>query len=510
MSSEEPAVASYAHFTAHVLPRIAAGGYNAVQLMGVAEHTYYGSFGYQVTSPFAVASRSGSPDDFRALVDAAHGAGLRVLLDVVHSHASASVVDGLAGTEVDGAPASASLLAGAHPEWGSRLYAYDRWETLRYLLANVAAWVTDFRVDGFRFDGVTSMLYRHHGVGVGFSGDYGEYFSPAADVDAAVYLALANLLIKRLRADAVSFAEDVSGAPGVARAVADGGLGFDARLAMGLPDLWARLGGAPDDEWAPQTIVAALCNRRRDEACVAYVESHDQCLVGDTTLSWRLMGGGGEMYGGMSALAPPSPVIARGVALHKLARAATLALGGDAYLTFMGNEFGHPEWVDFPRDGNGWSHDRARRQWSVDAPHTRYHHLGAWDRTLMALDEAYGMLASDHLLVSHTGRGRAGGGDGGDRAFVAERGAVVWVVNLSPHDTLLDFKIGVPAGGDWVVAADSDAVAHGGGGVLRPGAVFRAAPEGTPGDAASNFNDRPFSIRVTAPPRSAVAYVQKQ
>ena len=344
MASEAPAVATYTEFARDVLPRIAADGYNAVQLMAVAEHTYYGSFGYQVTSPFAVASRSGTPDDFKALVDTAHSLGLRVLLDIVHSHASASVVDGLAGIEGDEHEAQAqcaSYLAGHHPEWGSRLFAYDRWETLRLLLANLAWWMTEYRVDGFRFDGVTSMLYRHHGCGVGFSGNYGEYFSPATNVDAAVYLSLANLLIKRLRPDAVSIAEDVSGAPGVARAVADGGLGFDARLSMGLPDLWARLGSSDDAAWRPDTIISALCNRRRDEAAVAYVESHDQCLVGDTTLAWRLMGG--AMYDGMSATSDPPPPVARGVALHKVARALTLALGGDAWLNFMGNEFGHPE-----------------------------------------------------------------------------------------------------------------------------------------------------------------------
>ena len=502
MSSEAPAVASYAHFTAHVLPRIAAGGYNAVQLMAVAEHSYYGSFGYQVTSPFAVASRSGTPDDFKALVDAAHGLGLRVLLDVVHSHTSSSPTDGLAALDLP-SPAGGSYLAGDHPAWGSRLYDYANWETLRLLLSNVAFWLDEFRVDGFRFDGVTSMLYRHHGLGVGFSGDYAQYFSPASNVDAGVYLGLANLLIKRLRPDAASIAEDVSGLPGLCRAVADGGLGFDARLGMGLPDVWGRALGGPDP-WPPAALVAGLCNRRRDEATVAYVESHDQCLVGDTTLAWRLMGA--EMYAGMGTASPPSPTITRGVALHKLARAMTLALGGDAWLNFMGNEFGHPEWVDFPRDGNGWSHDKARRLWSLaDAPDTRYAQLGAWDRALMALDERHGMLASDHLLVSHEGGGV--GASPGAAAAVAERGPVVWVFNLSPCETLTEFKIGVPDGGEWAVAADSDAAEYGGSG-STPTATLTATPEGVPGQPETNFNNRAFSARITVPPRAAVAFVR--
>lgn len=613
MSSEEPTVATYAYFTEKVLPRIAAAGYNAVQLMAVAEHAYYGSFGYHVTSPFAVSSRCGTPDDLKRLVDAAHGLGILVILDVVHSHVSSNEEDGIAGLDLGGEMAeggqkrqqsssavtdpSASYFAqgaaGRHDAWDSRLFAYGNWETLRYLLSNLKFWVEEFRFDGFRFDGVTSMLYHHHGLGVAFKGGKSQYFSPSTNVDAVVYLMLANTLVHRLlpgelrHGGAVSIAEDVSGMPGLCRPVSSGGVGFDARLGMGLPDLWARLlgsiddrdggGGTPDEEWDPAAIVAALCNRGRGEPTIAYAESHDQSLVGDVPVAWRLMGGkmhdsmaidfeerevedegsgsgGGERKPSApapsSASAPSSsarkkqlvptppkdPTIARGLALHKVIRALTASLGGDAgWLSFMGNEFGHPEWVDFPRAGNGWSHDRARRQWSLAEPsrNLRYSQLGDWDRLLMELDEEFGFMGAEHLLVSHAGVGIGANGKGDgreqkerDQVIVAERGPLVFVFNLSPDIDHADFKIGVPDGGKYRIVADSDAAEFGGNGLLgwrwnrgsggkssssscSGGGEYFSSPEGVPGLAETNFNDRAHSILVASPARSALVYARE-
>lgn len=554
MSGEAPTVASYDHFRTAVLPRIAAAGYTHVQLMGVAEHAYYGSFGYQVTSPFAVASRCGSPEALKALVDAAHGAGLGVLVDLVHAHISSNAADSLAGydfsgTEVGGGspaladaggsappPADASAYclpgpAGTHPAWGTRLFAYDRPRVLEYLLSNVRYWVDEFRVDGFRFDGVTSMLYRHHGVGIGFSGDYREYFSPSTNVEATVYLMLANELCGRLGAaqgrggPLLTVAEDVSGMPALGRPVAEGGVGFGARLAMGVPDLWARLAreSAPEGAgasaaslaardatvWTPAPILAALTNRRYSEATVAYVECHDQSMVGDAPLAWRLMGE--AMYEGMSALQAPSPVIARGLALHKLARLATLALGGDGWLSFMGDEWGHPEWVDFPREGNAWSHVRAKRAWSlVDAPHLRYAQLGAWDAACMALEATHGFLGAAHQVVSFAGNGNAASSPA-SHAIVAERGSLVFVFNLSPTVDLVGFKVGVGMGGTYRVALDSDDRAFGGEGRVGHDVDHFTTPAGgdEEGGGGGGFNGRPHWMQVCAPARTAVAYARE-
>lgn len=281
-----------------MLPRIAALGYNAVQLMAVQEHAYYASFGYHVTNPFAVSSRSGTPEDLKALVDEAHRLGIAVLLDVVHSHISSNADDGLAGFDLGQGRGSNYFLqgdAGYHKQWDSRLLDYSCYETLRYLLSNLRYWLDEYQFDGFRFDGVTSMLYHHHGIDTGFSGNYAEYFSPATNVDAVVYLMLANQLIHGLVPGAVTVAEDVSGMPTLCRAVADGGVGFDYRLGMGIPDYWIKtLKHVRDEDWRVSEIVSTLCNRRYTEKTVGYAESHDQALVGDQTIGE----GGGK--GGLS------------------------------------------------------------------------------------------------------------------------------------------------------------------------------------------------------------------
>uniref|UniRef100_A0A1D1ZPX8 Glycosyl hydrolase family 13 catalytic domain-containing protein n=1 Tax=Auxenochlorella protothecoides TaxID=3075 RepID=A0A1D1ZPX8_AUXPR len=352
MSSEERAVASYTYFKDSVLPHIHASGYNAIQLMAVQEHAYYGSFGYHVTNPFAASSRSGTPEELKALIDAAHGLGIVVLLDVVHSHISSNCEDGLAGFDFGQGPDENYFLQGDrgyHKEWDSRLFNYAGYEALRYLLSNLHYWIQDMGFDGFRFDGVTSMLYHHHGIGIGFTGNYSEYFSPSTNIDALVYLMLANDMVHELLPSAITIAEDVSGAPTLCRPVGEGGVGFDYRLAMGEPDFWVRtVKQVADEDWSMTGMASALCDRRYSEATVGYVESHDQALVGDQTLAFQLMGT--EMYTSMSARQHPLPPrIERGIALHKLIRLITMCLGGESYLNFMGNEFGHPDWIDFPR-----------------------------------------------------------------------------------------------------------------------------------------------------------------
>lgn len=349
ISSPEPKVASYCYFADNILPRIADLGYTCVELMAVMEHAYYGSFGYHVSCFFAASSRYGNPDDLKYLVDKAHGLGLVVILDIVHSHAARNVEDGLNqfdGTDhcyfYDGPRGDQTL-------WDSKIFNYTSWEVLRFLLSNLRWYIDEYRFDGFRFDGVTSMLYHHHGIGTGFSGDYKEYFNVSVDVDAVVYLMLANSMLHDNYPFIITIAEDVSGMPSLCRPVEEGGIGFDYRLAMAIPDMWIKLlKEEKDDDWGMSTIWWTLTNRRYHEKCVAYAESHDQALVGDKTLAMWLMDA--ELYWNMSTVSPRTLVIDRGMALHKMIRLVTMGLGGEAYLTFIGNEFGHPEWLDFPRE----------------------------------------------------------------------------------------------------------------------------------------------------------------
>uniref|UniRef100_A0A8C6LZ14 1,4-alpha-glucan branching enzyme n=1 Tax=Nothobranchius furzeri TaxID=105023 RepID=A0A8C6LZ14_NOTFU len=480
IASPEPKIASYTNFTHNVLPRIKDLGYNCIQLMAIMEHAYYASFGYQITSFFAASSRYGTPEELKQLIDVAHSMGIVVLLDVVHSHASKNTEDGL--NRFDGSDSCFfhSPPRGEHLMWDSRLFNYSSWEVLRFLLSNLRWWMEEYRFDGFRFDGVTSMLYHHHGIGTGFSGDYSEYFGLQVDEDSLVYLMLANHILHTLYPDCITVAEDVSGMPALCRRVEEGGLGFDYRLAMAIPDKWIQiLKEFKDEDWNMGNIVHTLTNRRYGEKCIAYAESHDQALVGDKTLAFWLMDK--EMYTNMSTLIPMSSITDRGMQLHKMIRLLTHGLGGEGYLNFMGNEFGHPEWLDFPREGNNQSYHYARRQFNLlDTDHLRYRQLYAFDRDMNRTEDKYGWLAAPPAFISAKHEG--------DKVIVFDRANVLFIFNFHPDKSFQDYRVGVEAPGKYKIKLDSDEVLYGGHGRLDHNTEFFTEP--TP------FNGRCNSVMV--------------
>ncbi len=452
MAGEEPKLHSYAEFTDNVLPRIAALGYNTVQLMAVQEHPYYGSFGYHVSSFFAPSSRFGTPDELKRLIDTAHGLGLAVLLDVVHSHAVKNMAEGLNNFDGSGGQYfHAGKRDATHPDWDSCLFDYGREEVQIFLLSNLRWWLEEFRFDGFRFDGVTSMLYLHHGHEA--FNNLGRYYDDQVNGDAITYLQLATTLIQRVRPGAIIVAEDMSGMPGMCRPVDEGGLGFTHRLAMGLPDYWIKLiKEKKDEEWSMGDMWYTLINRRYGEPNIAYAESHDQALVGDKTIAFRLMDA--EMYTHM-ACDKPSLIIDRGIALHKMIRLVTLAAGGEGWLNFMGNEFGHPEWIDFPRDGNGYSYQYCRRQWSlVDSPLLRYRFLNAFDAAMLRLAKETEWLGSAPARPLNM--------DEMNHVMAFERGGLIFVFAWGGEQALSNYRLPAPEAGEWEVALDSDAAEFGG------------------------------------------------
>ena len=462
ISSPEPKVTTYKEFTKNVLPRIQYLGYDAIQLMAIMEHAYYASFGYQVTSFFAASSRYGTPEDLKELIDTAHGMGILVLLDVVHSHASKNVLDGL--NMFDGSDHqyfhSLSSGRGEHPLWDSRLFNYGHFEVQRFLLSNLAFYIDVYQFDGFRFDGVTSMLYLHHGVGEGgaFSGDYNEYLSKersAVDHEALAYLMLANDLVHELLPEsAVTVAEDVSGYPTLCLPRSMGGAGFDYRLGMALPDMWIKLlKEKSDDEWDMGHIVHTLTNRRWGEKVVAYAESHDQALVGDKTLAFWLMDA--AMYTDMTILKETTLVIDRGIALHKMIRLITHALGGEAYLNFEGNEFGHPEWLDFPNVNNNDSYHYARRQFNLVDDHLlRYKFLYEFDRAMQMTEKKYKWLNTPQAYVSLKHEI--------DKVIVFERNGLLFIFNFHPTQSFTDYRVGVDVAGTYKIILNTDREEFGG------------------------------------------------
>ena len=459
MSSEEEKVASFNEFTANVLPRIKQAGYNTIQLMAIAEHPYYGSFGYHVSNFFAVSSRFGTPDDFKRLVDKAHGLGLRVIIDIVHAHAAKNEVEGLSNFAGD---PTQYFKAHDHPAWDSRLFDYGKPEVLHFLVSNCRWWLDEYHIDGFRFDGVTSMLYHDHGLGKSFT-SYDDYFGDDVDKDALVYLRLANDVIHTVRPDATTIAEEMSGLPGLAAPTEHGGLGFDYRLAMGAPDLWIKtLKEKRDEDWDLGELAHTLSSHRPEEKVISYAESHDQALVGDKTLIFRLIDK--EMYWHMNK-DDPDLTVERGVALHKLIRLLTAGLHGGGYLNFMGNEFGHPEWIDFPRQGNDWSFKHARRQWSLrDNGFLKYQWLGEFDAALMKIVQGVDDPGIHYLTIRQH-----------DHVVSFMRGDLLFIINFSPNRSWTDY--GIPAAaGSYRLVLDSDDEQFGGHGRIQHSQRLFTAP----------------------------------
>ncbi len=457
MAQEEGKVSTYREFADVTLPTIKASGYNTVQLMAIMEHPYYGSFGYQVSNFYAASSWFGKPEDLKYLVNKAHALGIRVLLDVVHSHAVKNTAEGI--NQFDGTTWQFfhDGEKGEHPAWGTKCFNYGKDEVIHFLLSNLKFWMEEYHFDGFRFDGVTSMIYHDHGLGTSFDSD-AKYFSTNTHVEALTYLQLANELIRQVNPHAITIAEDMSGMPGMCLPIEEGGIGFDYRLAMGLPDLWIRtLKERRDEFWDIGAMWGDMCLRRPGEKTVAYVESHDQALVGDKTVMFRLADA--AMYTDMNKDCH-NPVIDRAVALHKMIRLFTLAGGGEAYLNFMGNEFGHPEWIDFPREGNGWSFHYCRRQWSLYRnENLKYGWLGDFDKDVVQLTKEYAIfnqVMPDLLLLKNP-----------EQTIVFYRNGLIFAFNFSPSNSLTNVLVPIFEEKDYTVALCSDDFKYGGNGLVH-------------------------------------------
>ena len=446
MAQEKEGVGTYLEFADEVLPRIAKLGYNCIQMMAIHEHPYYGSFGYHVSNYFSPTSRFGEPDELRYLINKAHNLGIAVIMDAVYSHAVKNIEEGL--NDFDGSENQYFHKGGRgyHTGWDSKLFNYGQEEVLQFLLSNIRYWMEEFHFYGFRFDGVTSMLYHHHGEGVAFD-HYDKYFKDMVDWDAICFLQLANTLIHEINPGAISIAEDMSGMPGISRKIEDGGIGFDYRLGMGIPDYWIKLLKHTEDEnWNIHEMWDVLNNRRYKEKTIAYAESHDQALVGDKTLAFWLMDK--EMYFHMSK-GDHNPIVERGMVLHKMLRLFTAALGGEGYLNFIGNEFGHPEWLDFPREGNDWSYKFARRQWSlVDNEELKYKALNEFDRDMIGMLKKYHVLSSDPAQQLNM--------DTNNNVVIFERNNLIFIFNFSVNNSIADYKFSVPTKGKYQVVLNSD------------------------------------------------------
>ncbi|MBE6343018.1 MAG: 1,4-alpha-glucan-branching enzyme [Lentimicrobiaceae bacterium] len=486
MAQESESVGTYKEFKENILPRIKDLGYNAIQLMAVAEHPYYGSFGYHVSNFFAASSRFGTPEELKELIGTAHEMGILVIMDLVHSHTVKNTYEGM--YLFDGSEDQYLIggKEGHHPQWDSKLFNYGKIETLRLLLSNVRYWLEEYDFDGFRFDGVTSMLYRNHGIGTNFS-EQKDYFGDNVNNEAVTYLQLANTLIHQLNKDHITIAEDVSGMPGICAPIEDGGIGFDYRLGMGLPDFWIKiLKDQRDEDWNMHEFFFTMTNRLYDVKTIAYAESHDQALVGDKTIAFRLMDK--EMYDSMSKFTP-NIIVDRGIALHKMIRLFTICLGGNAWLNFMGNEFGHPEWIDFPRLENEWSYKHARRQWSlVDNTTLKYQYLNEFDKAMLKFVKDNDIMNSEPAWMMNA--------DEENKTIVFERNNIIFVFNWGTK-SIPDYEINVRDTGDYKIIFSTDDKYFGGFDNIDKSVIF-----------PSERRDEQVFMKIYNVSRTATAYMR--
>ena len=454
MAQQEEKVGTYNEFREKILPRVAKAGYNCIQVMAIQEHPYYGSFGYHVSNFFAASSRFGTPDELKELIDAAHALGIAVIMDIVHSHSVKNEVEGLANFAGD---PNQYFYPGArreHPAWDSLCFDYGKNEVIHFLLSNCKYWLEEYSFDGFRFDGVTSMLYFSHGLGEAFV-NYADYYNGHQDDNAICYLTLANDLIHQVKVNAITIAEDVSGMPGIAAKIEDGGYGFDYRMAMNIPDYWIRtIKDKNDEDWKPSGIFWEVTNRRKNEKTISYAESHDQALVGDKTIIFRLIDA--DMYWHMQK-GDANYVVNRGIALHKMIRLITASTMNGGYLNFMGNEFGHPEWIDFPREGNGWSCKYARRQWDlVDNKNLLYHVMADFDADMLKLLKGVKSFQTTPVQeIWHNDE---------DQVLAFQRKDLIFVFNFNPKKSFTDYGFLVTPG-KYMAVLNTDSPLYGGNGL---------------------------------------------
>jgi 1,4-alpha-glucan branching enzyme len=492
MAQDAEKVGTYTEFKDNVLPRIVKDGYNAIQVMAIQEHPYYGSFGYHVSSFFAPSSRFGTPEELKALIDAAHKQGVAVIMDIVHSHAVKNEVEGLGNLAGDPNQYFYPGDRHEHPAWDSLCFDYGKDDVIHFLLSNCKYWLEEFHFDGFRFDGVTSMLYYSHGLGEAFT-NYADYFNGHEDDNAICYLTLANKLIHEVNPNAITIAEEVSGMPGLAAKFEDGGYGFNYRLAMNIPDYWIKtIKERRDEDWKPSSIFWEVKNRRADEQTISYCESHDQALVGDKTIIFRLIDA--DMYWHFRR-GDETDLVNRGIALHKMIRLVTIGAINGGYLNFMGNEFGHPEWIDFPREGNGWSYKYARRQWNlVDNPDLDYHFLGDFDREMLSV-----VKSEPHFNLTPV---EEVWHNDGDQILAYKRGELLFVFNFSPSRSFTDYGFLVKEG-EYDVVLNTDAKAFGGNGLADDSVPHFTNPD------PLYAKDGKGWLKLYIPARSAVVLKKK-
>ncbi|XP_058788144.1 1,4-alpha-glucan-branching enzyme 3, chloroplastic/amyloplastic [Vicia villosa] len=486
ISGSEPKISSFNDFTDKTLPYIKEAGYNAIQLIGVVEHKDYFTVGYRVTNFYATSSRYGTPDDFKRLVDEAHGLGLLVFMEIVHSYAAADEMVGLSLFDGSNDCYFHSGKRGQHKFWGTRMFKYGDVDVLHFLLSNLNWWIEEYQIDGFQFHSLSSMIYTHNGF-ASFTGDLEEYSNQYVDKDALLYLIMANEILHVLHPNIITIAEDATYYPGLCEPTSQGGLGFDYYVNLSAPEMWSTfLETVPDHEWSMTKIVNTLVSKKENaNKMLLYAENHNQSISGRRSLAEVLFGEideHSEHY---------KESLLRGSSLHKMIRLITLTIGGRAYMNFMGNEFGHPKRVEFPTSSNDYSYSLANRQWDLLEKDGVHRDLFTFDKDMMRLDKNERVLSRGFPSFHHV--------NDSSKVISYVRGPLLFIFNFHPTDSYDSYTVGVEEAGEYQLILNTDEIKYAGQGILRENQYFQRT-------ISKRVDGHRNCIEVQLPSRTAQVY----
>ncbi|MCU1646511.1 MAG: glgB [Nocardia sp.] len=442
---------------------VAAQGFTHIELLPIAEHPFGGSWGYQVTSYYAPTSRFGTPDDFRWFTDHLHRKGIGVLLDWVPAHFPR---DEWALARFDGTALyeHPDPRRGEQLDWGTYVFDFGRHEVRNFLVANARYWIEEFHIDGLRVDAVASMLYLDYSRPDWEPNIHGG----RENLEAVTFLQAMNATVHKHHPGVVTIAEESTTWPGVTHPTEVGGLGFTMKWNMGwMHDTLGYLQHDPVHRtWHHNEITFSLTYAWSENYVLPI--SHDEVVHGKGTLWTRMPGDDFTKASGVRALL------------------SYMWAHPGKQLLFMGQEFGQ---------FREWNHDRGLDWHELENPlHQGIHAL------VRDLNTLY--RATPALWSQDTSPGGYSWLDADDRdnnvlsflRYGADGAMLACVYNFSGAEHR-DYRVGLPAAGQWLEVLNTDAIAYGGNGIGNLGAVAATAEP---------WHGRPASALVTLPPSSAL------
>lgn len=453
---------TYRELAEQLVPYAKELGYTHIEMMPVAEHPYDGSWGYQVVGYFAPTSRFGTPDDFRYFVDAAHQAGLGVIVDWVPAHFPKDE-HGLGYFDGTHLYEHADPRQGEHKDWGTFIFNFGRAEIRNFLISNALFWLEQYHIDGLRVDAVASMLY------LDYSRKSGEWvpnkYGGRENLEAVEFLKRFNQQLHEHFPDVLTFAEESTSWPMVSRPVHLGGLGFDMKWNMGwMHDMLSYFQQDPIyRRYHHNSLTFAMMYAYSENFILSF--SHDEVVYGKRSLLNKMPGDEWRKFANLRALF-----------------AYMTAFPGKK-LNFMGSEFA--QWNEWNfQTGLDWHLLEKERHAQMLQFSKDLNRLYAAEPALYEVDFSWegfqwiDFRDMDNSIVSFV------------RFSKEKKECVVVVANFTPVPRS-GYRVGVPVGGYYIELLNSDSAHYGGSNMGNAG--------GLPSEPTA-WQEQPHSMLITVPP----------